>query len=362
MSLEDSIRKIKTGKAKEVDRAKKELKRAFNKDSKKETAFRTVVGGLDDYDRIDGEKNKIAFIYGLRLAAKNRGRSYFPLFTDFIIDNIQSDSGNVREAVIRLTETLINSMLSDSQDLTKREKDVFTDFIDEILILLEAHYDSEYEKYERVSDIPACKYKSLEKLLSKIINPASQESLQRDRKVGMPKWMDCTWKRVPCMEEDCPVCNKLKELEKENSLFHREEFLMDVVGEEEVSEKALPEPDDFPFYIKVREWLETVITIADESKETGDFWIFTEEATDLFWYMNVLSAKTYRQLCNRYLIEGGEKDGSVDYEYTKYILVESTKIIKKSIKEILKSEPTHKADLKESFDRLMDLEEKLFNI
>ena len=26
----------------------------------------------------------------------------------------------------------------------------------------------------------------------------------------MPKWQDCTWKRVPCGKDDCKICGKAK--------------------------------------------------------------------------------------------------------------------------------------------------------
>ena len=359
MSLEDSIKNIKTGEGEDLIKAKKQLKKAFREKSKR--ASKRMIGNLDDFYEIRKERNKIAFIYGLRLAAKSRGKEFFPLFSGFVTKNIQSESGNVRQAVIRLTETLIESLLM-ADELTKREKDVFSEFIDEVLMLLEAHYDMEYEEYEEIAKMPPSIYKSLEMLLSVIMNPGG-ENVSYQQKTGMPDWMDCTWKRLPCMKDDCPICSRLRDLEEENDLFTRGEFLIEIAGEQEEGGENLPDPDEFPFYKEVRGWLKEVIKIAENSRNSGDFWVFTEEAADLFWYMNVLSTKTYRQLCNRYSMENhSETANPADYKYTNHVLKEAVKRIKKALKEILKSDPTQKEELNEAFKKVSNLEERIFNI
>lgn len=356
--LEESIKNLSSGNEKEVERAKQKIEEAFK--SKEEKATKEMIASLDDYYRANRDKNKIAFIYGLRLAAKNRGREFFPLFTSFITKNIQSESGNVRQAIIRLTDTLIESLLI-AEELSEQEKQAFSEFIDEVLMLLEGYYDPEYENYAEISQMPPSIYKSLEVLISRIINPG-QKKVSYDKKTGMPNWMDCTWKRIPCGDQDCPICSRLEDLEDQSDLFERGEFLIDLAGEGSDVDEELPAPEEFPFYRRLRKWLEGVISIAEESKTTGDFWVFTEEAADLFWYMNVLSAKTYRQLCNRYLIENSEKDNKVDYKYTNYVLKESVKRIKKSLKEIIKHDPNQKEKLDDSFRSVSELEERIFNI
>jgi hypothetical protein len=362
MNLEKSIQNLINGSPKEVNEAKKDLEMAFNKKTKKKIAFNLMISNLGDFYFIDKEKNKIAFIYGLSLAAKNRGKEYFPLFTSFITKNIQSDSGNVRQAVIRLTDSLINSMISGSEDLSKKEKQVFTEFIDEVLILLETYYDSKYEEYADIKEIPACKYKSLEILLSKIMNPGKKEKQTHKKNAGMPEWMDCTWKRVPCMSDDCPICSRLKELDQTSNLFERGELLIELAGQNEDDKDDLPKPEEFPFYKEIREWMEFVISLAEKSKRRGEFWIFTEEAADLFWYINVLSAKIYRQLCNRYHIDKGRETVFIDYKYTNYVLKETIKIIKKALKEIIKSDPEEKENILNCFNELSDMEERILNI
>ncbi len=358
MSIKKSINKLKIGEKESTEKAKEKIKKAFKKEEEK--ASKQMMGRLKDYSSIEKEKGKIAFIYGLKLAARSRGREFFPLFTKFITDNIQSDSGNVRQAVIRLTDTLIESLLVDSEDLSKKEKEVFNQFIDEILMLLENYHDFEYEEYSDISNMPPSVYKSLEILLSKIMNPG-QKKTSYDRKTGMPGWMDCTWKRIPCGEDNCPVCSKLNELENAD-LFERNEFLMNAAEEDGSGEEKIPNPEDFPFYIEVRDWLDELLLIAEKSRERGEFWIFTEEAADLFWYMNVLSAKTYRQLSNRYLIENSGKNNKVNYNYTNYVLKESVKKIKKSLKIIADNNQSQRSELEDAFEKISDMEERIFNI
>ena len=31
-----------------------------------------------------------------------------------------------------------------------------------------------------------------------------------NKKFKMPKWMECTWRRVPCGRDDCPICSRIK--------------------------------------------------------------------------------------------------------------------------------------------------------
>lgn len=361
MNLKKTLKVIKNGENDELEEAKRALKDGFADKSKKTKAFQEIIENIPEYEKIDNEKNKLAFIYGVKLAAKERGVDYFPLFTEFIIENIQSDSGNVRREIIRLTNVLVSSMIVEGSDLTKPQKKLFSEFIDDILLLLETYYDPEYDKYESVSDMPACKYKSLEMLIEKLINPSTKKG-KIDKKSGMPKWVDCTWKRVPCMNDKCPICSRLKEMEEVANLFERGELFIELAGEVQADRDNLPEPDEFPFYEEVGGWIDSILELTEKSKMSGDFWIFTEEAADLFWYVNVLSTKTYRQLCNRYLIDNDKEESFVDYRYTNYVLEESIKKIKKSLKGILKSTPEQSKEIKEAFNTLSQMEERLLNI
>ncbi len=363
MTPEESIKKLKEGKSSdELKEAKRELKRAFKDEIEKKAAFRKIVNDLDQFSLIDREKNKIAFIYGLKLAAGENGKEHFPLFSRFIISNIQDDSGNVRKAIIELADSLISSMLLKSDELSKEDKEIFSRFIDEILILLENYYDSEYDKYVNLQDLPPSKYKSLEMLLGRIMNPGKKDFFSYDKKAGMPEWMDCTWRRNPCMKKECPICSRIRNIEEATDLFDRGEFFIEIAEEEEDKREDLPEPEEFPFYIEVRDWIDRVVDISEKSRQGGEFWIFTEEAADLFWYINVLSAKLYRQLCNRYMMENSDDRNFIDYRYTKYVLTESIKKIKKALKEILKSKPDQREEINLAFEKIADLEERVLNI
>ena len=355
MTIKKSIERLKSEKPENSTRIRKDIGKAFESEKKK--AAKAMMGSLEDYYKIVDDENKVVFIYGLRLAVKVLGRDFFPTFAAFITKNIQNDCEEVRQEIVKLTSSLVE-VLSE-EDLSDSEKIVFTEFIDEVLILLEQYYDSEFENYLDVSDMPPSIYKSLEILLSRIMNPG-QKRRSYNKKTGMPRWMDCTWKRVPCMEDECPVCSKLKDLQ-EDDLFDRGEFLIDVDNTGD-NGKNVPSPDEFPFYREVKSWLEDVISIAEKSKKLNSYWVFTEEAADLFWYMNVLSAKTYRQLCNRYLIENENNENRIDYNYTNYVLKNSIKKIKKALKILADNNQSQKSELKEAFDEISSLEERIFNI
>jgi len=102
-----------------------------------------------------------------------------------------------------------------------------------------------------------------------------------------------------------------------------------------------------------------VIALGDRAQARGEFWIYTEEAAGLFWYANILVAKTYRQLCNRWHIKKNDDYGEFDYQYTKYILSECLKILKKSLEKLVKNSPPQKKELSSILLNLSKLEEKI---
>jgi len=203
----------------------------------------------------------------------------------------------------------------------------------------------------------------------------------------MPKWMECTWRRVPCGRDDCPICGRIKKDRQRHiergedpddiqSIFEdvgrnlKETFEMikrdsqrmsiDITNLENIQEP--PEPEEFPFYQKVEKWNKEIFKIADEAELSGDWWINTEAAADLFWYANTLLVKVYRQLCNRWHIDNGDDYGDFDYQYTKYVIGECLKILKKSLKELISFDSTQKINLILVHDQMINLEEKIFKI
>lgn len=202
----------------------------------------------------------------------------------------------------------------------------------------------------------------------------------------MPKWMECTWRRVPCGRDDCPICGRIKEdrqrhIEKgenpddlknvfENVSQSFKEALQIIKKDAESKGfnitnieniKEPPEPKEFPLYGEIEKWNKSIMAFGDIAQALGEFWIHTEAAADLFWYANTLMAKTYRQLCNRWHIENGDDYGKFDYQYTNYVLKECLKVLKKSLKE-LSNNYSQKQELNSIYSNLLKLEKKITNI
>ena len=206
-------------------------------------------------------------------------------------------------------------------------------------------------------------------------------------KFKMPKWMECVWRRVPCGRDDCPICGRIKKdrqqhiergenpddiqsvfedvgqnLKETLEMIKRDTQRMgiDITNIEDIQEP--PEPEEFPFYQKARKWNKEIFKIASEAELSGDWWINTEAAADLFWYANTLLTKIYRQLCNRWHIKNGDDYGDFDYQYTKYVLEECLKILKKSLKEFISFDSAQKINLILVHDQMINLEEDIFKI
>lgn len=201
----------------------------------------------------------------------------------------------------------------------------------------------------------------------------------------MPKWMECTWRRVPCGKDDCPICGRIKR-DRQRHIGQGEDpddikSVFEDVGQnfKEALEmikkdceargieltnidniKEPPEPETFPFYQDVKKWRDSVFTLADNP--VFEFWTHTEPAQDLFWYSNTLTAKVYRQLCNKWKIENGNEYGDFDYQYTKYVLEECLRIFKKSLRELIVNNQSQKESLNLIFTKLIELEKKIRKI
>jgi len=204
-------------------------------------------------------------------------------------------------------------------------------------------------------------------------------------KFKMPKWMECTWRRVPCGKDDCPICGRVKK-DRQRHILKGEDpdsihSALEDVGQslkdalelikKDCEAKGIeltnldnikepPEPEKFPLYQEVKKWRDSVHVIANNP--TFEFWVYTEPAQDLLWYSNTLIAKTYRQLCNKWHIENGDEYGEFDYQYTDYVIKECLKILKKSLRELAKSNSTQKYELKSLLSGLLKLESQIIKI
>lgn len=201
---------------------------------------------------------------------------------------------------------------------------------------------------------------------------------------SIPDWMDCVWRRVSCGKATCPICGvqktepeddaSLDELWK--SLESEENIKKDVLAR--ISRKMretgyafekiktdrprLPQPSEFSFYRKVRNWQRGVFDIISEAQDLGYLWPYSERAADLFWYANILLAKIYRQLVSRKAIEQDVPKHDPEYQYTQYVLGECVAEIKKSLHSLSCLHSEQKAELMLSLSRITRLEEDILKL
>lgn len=211
-------------------------------------------------------------------------------------------------------------------------------------------------------------------------------SLLEEKEFQMPKWMECTWRRVSCGRDDCPICGRIKKdrqkhIEKgedpddpkfvfEDVSRNLKEALQiikkdaeskgfDISNIDNIQEP--PEPQRFPLYDKMEEWNKSLRAFGNMAAASGEFWLHTEEAADLFWYANTLLSKTYRQLCNGWHIRNGDDYGKFDHQYTGYVLKECLEILKKSLKELVNND-SQKKKLNSIYSNLLKLEKQILKI
>jgi hypothetical protein len=203
----------------------------------------------------------------------------------------------------------------------------------------------------------------------------------------MPKWMECTWRRNPCGRDDCPICGRIKRdrqrhiergedpddmksvLEDVSQNF-KEALLMikkdaermgiDITNIDDIQEP--PKPEEFPLYQTTKKWRDDIFNIVETAQNNEEFWVFTETVQDLTWYANLLTAKVYRQLCNRWHLEKGDDYGEFDYKYTQGIIKESIKILKKSLAELYSYYSGQKVNLMLAYNQLQNLEKEILKI
>jgi len=205
-----------------------------------------------------------------------------------------------------------------------------------------------------------------------------------------PKWMECTWKRIPCNKDDCKICGKIKKdrerhiakgkdpdsmeaaLEDMGRNFAEIHTMLrkgakrwgiDIDNLDTKNIKTESGPDEFPLWRKVMEWRKDISKLAEEAYEKLEAWPELEAGKDLLWYANTITAKTYRQLSNRWNMDRENDEAEkADYYYTKDVLKQCFKIIKNSLKTILKREPEQKGKLNLALILISDLEKQVLKI
>ncbi|MFH1192921.1 MAG: hypothetical protein V1656_01225 [Candidatus Jorgensenbacteria bacterium] len=209
----------------------------------------------------------------------------------------------------------------------------------------------------------------------------------KDGKFEMPKWMECSWRRIPCNQKDCPLCGRImrdrsahvdrgEDPDDMKSVFEdvgtslgealemirqdAERMGIDITNIDNIPEP--PEPEQFPLYIKVSQWLEDVGSVLEAAATSGSLWPETEAAANVAWYRSILTSKTYRQLTNRWEMEHGDAYGDMDYAYTNYVLKECLKILKSSLEYLSLLNSEEKGELMLVLAKLQHLEKQILNI
>lgn len=180
-----------------------------------------------------------------------------------------------------------------------------------------------------------------------------------DGNLKMPEWMDCTWRRKGCGDGDCPICGKIKQQREVHAAEGEDPDSAAAVTEDLASElsevvrmikedadrmgidisnlddvEMPPGPTEFELMQDMQSWLMDVFSVVDVAKKRGDFWVRTEAAADIFWYVRTLTEKTYRQLTNRWHLQQGDSYGEFDHRYTAEVLDKVIIILHSSFHEL----------------------------
>lgn len=211
--------------------------------------------------------------------------------------------------------------------------------------------------------------------------------LNKEKEFKIPRWMDCSWKRISCGEDSCPVCGKIKR-EREKHIKNGEDpndialaitdlsntfkkILKDIKKDAKnmgvslskiKSKKEPPAPYEFFLFNEIKKWRDSMFFIIKRTVIRREALVYTEAFDDFIWYADLLPLKTYRQLCNKWEIENGEKDDDHDYVYTKYVLDECLKFLKEALAVFMFFDSYEKHLFIINAAALMSLEEEIKNI
>lgn len=214
-----------------------------------------------------------------------------------------------------------------------------------------------------------------------------QNKLKKEKEFNIPKWIDCSWKRISCGEDSCPICGKIKK-ERENHIKNGEDpndiavsFLdisktfnkilkeikkdaknMGIDISKIIIKKEPPPPYEFPLYNEIKKWRDSMFFIIKRAVIRKETLVFTEAFDDFLWYIDLLPIKAYRELCNKWELENGEEDNDYDYIYTKYVLSECLKILKESLATFMIFNSEEKQFFIINMASLMSLEEEIKRI
>lgn len=178
-------------------------------------------------------------------------------------------------------------------------------------------------------------------------------------KFRVPDWWDCQWRRTACGSDGCAFCNAVgtrRHLAVEgdtdpihvlasvdNPIQDAMAYLAAEMDAEGWQEGAVndadatqpPEPSQFGLYNELLEWYDDVMDIVHDAYSDEISWAQTDAAADVTWYASTLLAKAYRQLTTRWEFENAKDLATdIDYIYTRYVLGECLRIVRRALKEL----------------------------
>lgn len=397
LTLQSCINSLQEGGNEDIKKAKKEVRHIWRQlpasRLKRKKFVETYLQELQKFENIQYKRNQLAFISSLRYLFLEAGNEeeYFLACRDFVIKHIQNPSGHIRQAIVHASDWLILALNIGVVDTVKRNdsgarkrglhKEWFCRFVETVDELLDKYEDKRTRRYKYIDNMPSGVYKSLQFLMYNLMRSEEHRDIYRDyrrQQKGenrkhepvspvVPEWMDCTWKRLPCGNTDCPICSQDEvmsgggKLPQEHIESALEDILSDlhshyadvqdyaaqqgVTGKKTHREKSAPSPEDFPLYNKLKIWRDDTLAVAELAADEGSFWPATDPGQDLLWYGNILLGKSYRQLCNRWYMDQGENCEPVDYEYTAHVLLECLTHIKVSLRSLIELDVEEKYKL-----------------
>jgi len=391
LTLQSCINSLQQGGQEDIKKAKKEVRHIWRKlpasNMVRKKFVETYLEEMERFDKIKYKRNQLAFISSLRYPFLEAGgkQDYFLACRDFVLKQIQHPSGHIRQAIVHASDWLVLSLnLGPTEVLRRNSSDIkkseehrvwFCQFAEKVDKLLEDYEDGRLRRYKYIDNMPSGVYKSLQFLMYNLMRteyhrnvyreycqkdrPGSQDQDRQKEVPVIPKWMDCTWKRMPCGNQDCPICGQDDDSSEAGPKFGSagdiDSVLEDVVSDlrdtysdvqdfaarqgvsarkKEQSRQA-PQPEDFPLYNQLKMWRDDTLAVAEQAADDGSFWPATDPGQDLLWYANVLLGKVYRQLCSRWYMDEGEDYEPVDYDYTGHVLVECMAYIKTSLQDLI---------------------------